>query len=69
MGAAEPVLREDRIGLCRKVAIGEEQQLDALADILVAEAGGVGRGIYVSHIDLFRKHRYNGPAISIIKFP
>src|ERR1051325_1991407 len=60
--APKAVLLEDRIGLIRKVAIGEKQQLDALPHFLLAQerrfagdrgAGWGGRQFYVSHVDLF----------------
>ncbi len=54
MRAAEAVARQHGIGLRGEVAIGVEQQLDALAELLLAqEQQGVGGGFYVSHIDLF----------------
>ena len=73
MRAPETVLRKDGVGLGGKVAIREKQQLDALANRLVArlaaDLAAVSRrrsaAIYVSHVDLFRNVRYasNGFAI------
>jgi hypothetical protein len=67
---AEAELREDRIGFGGEIAIGEEQQLDAMAHLLLAQepwlaAGHRRRWIYVSHVDLFRNLRYNRASLAI----
>ncbi len=63
MRPPETVLREYRVGLRGKVPIREEQQLDALANRLVADFRRLrlafsGSAIYVSHVDLFCNVRY-----------
>jgi hypothetical protein len=63
MRPAKAVMRQDCVGLGGEVAIREEQQFDPLANLLVAEVRGLGGRrllkFYVSHIDIFRKDRYN----------
>jgi len=54
MGAAKTVFCENRIGLGGEVTIGEEQQLDPLADRLLMQEVGTIEEIYVSHVDLSR---------------
>jgi hypothetical protein len=44
MRSAEIVLRQDRVGLGGEVAIGEEQQLNALPHLLIAEEGRFASG-------------------------
>ena len=63
MRPPETVLREDRVGLRGKVPIREEQQLDALADRLVADfrrrcLGSAQSTVYVSHVDISCNVRY-----------
>jgi hypothetical protein len=53
MGTAKAVFREDYIGLCGKITIGEKQELNALADLLLVRETR-GNGFYVRHIDLSR---------------
>ncbi len=53
MGAAETVLGEDGVGLAGEVAVGIEQQLDAAAQLVVAQEQRVGGGGYVSQVDLY----------------
>src|SRR6266446_7909264 len=64
MRPAEAVLREDRIGLGGEIAIGEEQQLDAVAHLLLAQRKLIHPRFlvavfYVSHVDLSGNLRYN----------
>ena len=54
MGAAEAVFREDGVGLRGEIPIGEEQQLDPLTQLVLAQKYGVRWRFYVSHVDLFR---------------
>src|ERR1700693_5601423 len=49
MGPAEAIFLEDRVGLGGEVAIGEEQQLDAVAHLLLAWEGGGGSGYCWAH--------------------
>jgi hypothetical protein len=58
MGAPEIVLCEDCIGLGGKIAIGKEQQLDALPNLVLGQAGSKNERFYVSHIDLSRRLGY-----------
>src|SRR5262249_40181682 len=67
MGAAEPIFFEDRIRLRGEVAIGEEQELDALPYFLLVQISGFTvcgcllrfcrPKFYVSHVDIFCNHR------------
>src|SRR6185312_4620858 len=57
MGAAEAVFRQHGVGLGGEVAIGVIEQLDRLAQLLLAEEEQVGAGFYVSHVDLFSLDR------------
>ena len=50
---AEPVLGQDRVGLGGKIPIGVEDQLDPLAQLLVAQEQRIDAGFYVSHIDIY----------------
>src|SRR5205814_768347 len=74
VGAAKPVLHEDRIGLGGEVAVGEKQQLDAFANRLLRRQTRIGVGLplsnfYVSHVDLSGNLRYNVDVFYDIKFP
>ncbi len=74
VGAPETVLHEDRIGFGGEVAVGEEQQLDTLANRLLARRSRIGLGFavlffYVSHVDLSGNLRYNPDVFYDIKFP
>src|SRR5690348_4841344 len=53
MRAAETIAHEHRIGLGGEVAIGIEQELDALPDFVLAEIDRRVLGLYVRHVDLF----------------
>src|SRR6266436_6634956 len=58
MGPPETILREDRIGLGGKIAIGEEQELDTLPDLVLDRRERQRDRFYVSHIDITRKLGY-----------
>jgi hypothetical protein len=63
MRPPETVRREYRVGLRGKIPIRKEQQLDALANRLIADFRRLclafsGSAIYVSHVDLFCNIRY-----------
>jgi hypothetical protein len=51
---SEAVSRQDRIGFCGEITIGEKQQLDPLSHLLLARKQWVGARFYVRHIDLSR---------------
>ena len=53
MGAAEFVAGQNAIRLSGEVAIGEEQQLDALAQLVLTQKKRVHCRFYVSHVDIF----------------
>src|SRR6266481_3594643 len=53
MGSPKTIGLENRIGFRREIAIGIEQQFDALAQLILAQEKRIGLGFYVSHVDLF----------------
>jgi hypothetical protein len=53
MGAAEAVLGQHLVRLGGEVAVAEEQELDALPQLLLAQEEQVGAGFKVRHVDLF----------------
>src|SRR5216683_2412147 len=55
--AAEAVARQHGVGLGGEIAIGVVEQLDALAQFLLAEEQEIGARFYVSHVDLFSLDR------------
>ena len=70
MRPSETVLREYRVGLRGKVPVRKEQQLDALANRLIADFRRLrfafsGSAIYVSHVDLFCNIRYVPDSLTI----
>ena len=70
MRPSETLLREYRVGLRGKVPVCEEQQLDALANRLVADFRRLCRAFsgsanYVSHVDLFCNIRYVPDSLAI----
>ena len=58
MGPPKTILREDRIGLGGEIAIGKEQQLDTLPDLVLDRKEGQRDRFYVSHIDITRNLGY-----------
>src|SRR5262249_16328202 len=59
MRAARGEAGEDCLRLGGEVAVGVEEELDALAQLLLAqEEQVVGGGFYVSHVDLFSAECY-----------
>jgi hypothetical protein len=58
MGPPETVLREDRIWLGGEIAIGKEQELDTLPDLVLDRRERRSGGFYVSHIDITRNLGY-----------
>jgi hypothetical protein len=58
MGTPEMVVREDRVGLRSKVAIGKEQQLDPLPHLILGLQERTDERFYVSHVDLSRNPGY-----------
>ena len=53
VGAAETVLVEDLVGVRGEVAIGVEEELDALAQLLLPQEERIGTGFYVNHVDIY----------------
>ena len=58
MGAAEAVARKDFIRVAGEIAIGIEQQFDALANFLFAQKKRTWTWFYVSHVDIYGRECY-----------
>ena len=55
MGAAEAVFGEDLVGVPGEVPVGEIQEFDPLAEILVAKEQRICRRFRAGHIDLYAR--------------
>ena len=53
VGAAETVLGEDLVRVRGEVAVGVEEQLDALPELPLGQEKRISAGFYVNHVDIY----------------
>ena len=57
MRPPKPVVVQNAVRIAGEVAVGEEQQLDRLAQLVFPQEQGI-RSFYVSHVDISGSARY-----------